>query len=397
MQNGLLTLPHGTTYRVLVLPELSTMRPEVLRKIRELVKAGATVVGPPPSRSPSLEDYPKCDEEVQELAREMWGDLGHLAAGERSYGKGRVIRGKNLDVVFSRLDVAADFLSSPKLRYTHRAAEDTDIYFVANPQPQAVTTKATFRVTGRAPELWWPDSGRIERPAVYEAVGDTVRMPLHLGPHGSVFVVFREKVGRGSSIVSVQRNETVLMDTKWALPASVEPGASTGNNNFTMAVWVKPGADTTLVRETNKGVHGMAEPRNDALFPPHGNTFGDGNHAGSGLAVGRNGVCVFEHGGNYFAPVLVHAAPITNWTHVAVVYRDGQPSVYLNGALARTGLKSDYIVHPGATSQSSGSPQFRGEMGMFEVASRALSDAEVAGLVKSMPQPSGRTLACRLS
>ena len=35
------------------------MRPEVLRKIRDLVKAGATVLGPPPSRSPSMENYPR--------------------------------------------------------------------------------------------------------------------------------------------------------------------------------------------------------------------------------------------------------------------------------------------------------------------------------------------------
>ena len=43
----------------LVLPELDTMRPEVLRKVRDLVKAGATVLGKPPSRSPSLQDYPR--------------------------------------------------------------------------------------------------------------------------------------------------------------------------------------------------------------------------------------------------------------------------------------------------------------------------------------------------
>jgi len=37
VSNGVLNLPHGTTYRVLVLPELDTMRPKVLRKIRRYV------------------------------------------------------------------------------------------------------------------------------------------------------------------------------------------------------------------------------------------------------------------------------------------------------------------------------------------------------------------------
>ena len=57
------------------------------------------------------------------------------------------------------------------LRYIHRATGDTDIYFVANPEPHDVAPTATFRVSGKQPELWWPDSGRIEPVAVFEAKG----------------------------------------------------------------------------------------------------------------------------------------------------------------------------------------------------------------------------------
>ena len=38
VRDGLLTLPHGTQYRLLVLPELETMRPELLTKIARLVR-----------------------------------------------------------------------------------------------------------------------------------------------------------------------------------------------------------------------------------------------------------------------------------------------------------------------------------------------------------------------
>jgi hypothetical protein len=75
VKNGWLTLPHGTRYRVLVLPEQETMRPELLRKIRDLVKAGATVLGPPPSRSPSLEDYPRCDDAGAQDSRLNYGAM----------------------------------------------------------------------------------------------------------------------------------------------------------------------------------------------------------------------------------------------------------------------------------------------------------------------------------
>jgi hypothetical protein len=75
VRNGRLVLPGGTSYAVLVLPEADAMTPQLLRKLQELIKAGLVVVGPKPNRSPSLQNYPQCDEEVQRLAKEIWGDL----------------------------------------------------------------------------------------------------------------------------------------------------------------------------------------------------------------------------------------------------------------------------------------------------------------------------------
>ena len=82
VKDGRIVLPDGMSYRVLVLPQVETMTPRLLRKIRELVEAGATVVGAPPKKSPSLQDYPECDEEVAALAAELWGD--GPASGEPS-------------------------------------------------------------------------------------------------------------------------------------------------------------------------------------------------------------------------------------------------------------------------------------------------------------------------
>ena len=382
---GRLVLPDGMSYRLLVLPESATMRPELLKKIRALVKAGATVVGAPPSRSPSLENFPKCDAEVQALARELWGRADPKQPGDHQFGKGRVFRGKGLDPIFAELGLKPDFENSAKLGFTHRHSSDADIYFVANPKAKSLVTTAAFRVGDKVPELWWPDSGRIERPAVYDAADGVVRLPLSFGPAGSVFVVFREKAApKSEHIVSVVCNGQEILGTRMK-PAASDDVVSDSANNFTFAVWVKPADDTTLVREANSGVVGMTEQRNDVFFPPHGNGFGGVAHAGGGLAVGRNGVCVFEHGGNYFAPTLVQAATLTNWAHVAVVYRDGQPNLYLNGVLARTGLKSTHIVHSGA---GQGDSKFRGKLGDIAQFSRSLSGDEIAQLATSMPQPS---------
>ena len=383
--NGLLALPHGATYRVLVLPEQPTMRPELLRKIRDLVVAGATVVGPPPSRSPSLENFPYGDEEVRRLAEELWGNADLTRPGERAVGEGRIIWGKTLDAVLADLGSTPDFQSSVPLRFTHRRDGNTDIYFVANPKPETLTATVAFRAGERAPEFWHPDTGTIALPAVYDMAAGVVRLPVTLGPHGSVFVVFREPAAAASRrIVSVWRDEKEVLGTE--VPPS--PILSLGGDmaeSFTVAAWIKPDAGTTLVKESNTGIVGLSEPRNDVLAAPHGENFGGAGHAGFGLAVGTNGVCVFEHGADYYAPTLVHAAPFTDWTHVAVVYRGGRPNLYLNGAQVRSGMLSRYTVH--ARSVSDSAAQFRGQAGAIAQVARALTDEEARELAKTMPRP----------
>jgi hypothetical protein len=214
VKRGLLTLPHGTSYRVLVLPELDTMRPEVLRKILGLVKSGATVLGPPPSRSPSMAHYPNCDVEVRKLAAELWRDARITQPGERQFGKGRIVWGKSLDDVLAAQNIGADFQSPAALRYTHRHCHDGEIYFLANPKAESLTTVVAFRAGDKAPELWWPDSGTIERPAVYDASAGVVRLPISFGPHGSVFVVFRDSAqGKSERVVSVARNGQEILST----------------------------------------------------------------------------------------------------------------------------------------------------------------------------------------
>ncbi len=88
---GRLVLPDGTSYRVLVLPDCDTMTPRLLAKVKELVAAGATAIGPPPLKSPSLSEYPQCDEEVRRLAAELWGDCDGVSIQEHGFGKGRVV------------------------------------------------------------------------------------------------------------------------------------------------------------------------------------------------------------------------------------------------------------------------------------------------------------------
>ncbi|MBM3861268.1 MAG: hypothetical protein FJ395_16700 [Verrucomicrobia bacterium] len=357
VKNGRIALPDGMSYRMLVLPHVETMTPRLLRKIRDLVKAGATVVGIPPTKSPSLQNFPRCDEEVRTLAGELWGQnpgkgrviwlremekkdaayesvsaftsakwiwfpegkpaqsappgtryfrrtvnvKGDVASARlvmtadntfecwingQSAGKGSHFKrgyvmsvanllkpgpnlitvtavntldtanpaglvgalsikyrdGRTQDVftdasweaaqtetgnwkaamelgllgmkpwgdieegpegvdeipdiaipsrLLAEMGVPPDFKASANIRYIHKRIGEDDVYFVANPEPREVEATCEFRVTGKQPELWWPDTGRIEAVACEQKDACT-RIALRFDPSGSVFVVFRK-------------------------------------------------------------------------------------------------------------------------------------------------------------------------------------------------------------
>jgi len=91
VRDGMLVLPDGMSYRLMVLPERETMTPALLGRIRDLVRDGAVVVGPRPTKSPSLTNHPQCDAEVRSIAGEVWGACDGIASKEHAYGKGKVV------------------------------------------------------------------------------------------------------------------------------------------------------------------------------------------------------------------------------------------------------------------------------------------------------------------
>lgn len=191
--DGRLTLPDGTSYAVLVLPDREDIHPPVLAKIEALVAAGATVVGRKPVRASGLEGFPAGDARVRELTARLWGDLDGRMRTSRAHGKGRVFTGVPERQVLATLGVAPDFTAEPALDFTHRRDLADEIYFVRNKTAAAFTGTATFRAGDRTPELWDPVSGKISPARDIRRVTGGVEVPLAFAPHGSMFVVFRAK------------------------------------------------------------------------------------------------------------------------------------------------------------------------------------------------------------
>jgi hypothetical protein len=217
VKDGRLVLPDGMSYGLLVLPaQYTLMTPALVQKIKELVKAGATVLGPRPTASPSLTDYPQCDKEVTRLAAEIWGDCDGRTVTEHSFGKGKVIWGEPLETVLGNIHAPADFASSAKLNWIHRQVSDQEVYFVANSSAVSVEVNCHFRVRGLHPELWNPETGEISPLAVFQETSSGISIPLRLEQSGSCFVVFRPQAQPIDPIVGFMRNGQPAIPLSWS-------------------------------------------------------------------------------------------------------------------------------------------------------------------------------------
>ncbi len=255
VKDGRIVFPDGTSYAILVLPRVTTMTPILLDKIAQLVRAGATVLGSPPTASPSLSGYPQCDERVRALASNLWGET---TLPIRQVGRGRIILdpvtssdnkktnqpAENADTLYpsysstskviDSMGIPEDFQSDGPVRFTHRTTREREIYFLANTSNSRVETQCTFRVQAGSPQLWDPVSTRIRALPQYTCKEKTTSIPMTFEPYQSFFVVFPK--GRETSPLPSAHNEnfprtvpvatldgpwTIAFDPNWGGPKRV--------------------------------------------------------------------------------------------------------------------------------------------------------------------------------
>ena len=173
VRNGRLITRSGGEYRLLTLFNTSWMTPKTLHILRRLALQGASIIGTRPTKSPSLEGYPACDNEVEQLAKELW-DQG-------------LIRDMTVPEALGKLQVKPDFrpgTTGLDLRFIHRSCPEGEIYFVANPEKQYRNETCEFRVQGMVPERWDAQTGQISAIPYRQGEYGT-RIDLHFEPEQS--------------------------------------------------------------------------------------------------------------------------------------------------------------------------------------------------------------------
>jgi hypothetical protein len=220
-----IVFPGGASYKLLVLPDIVTMTPELLSKLDFLLKGGAAIFGNPPLKSPSLSNYPLCDEIVKNLTESIWRTGAVVTSAElptRKHGNGySIIPAVNNELrvksniydiypsfeltekALKQLKVRKDFTSNGKFRYSHRVLTDKDIYFISNRTDQFAEDSCTFRDGSYRAELWDPLTGEIKQLKGLSMNPNGYKMKLKMEPWQSFFILFyhtRESQGRGREV-----------------------------------------------------------------------------------------------------------------------------------------------------------------------------------------------------
>jgi hypothetical protein len=221
VSGGNIVTKSGMSYHVLALDKYSKhMSLPVLRALNKLVEQGAIVAGEKPDGTPSLADDGAA---FQKLSDELFGS----GTGVRSVGKGKVYTGQNAEAVLKALNIAPDFdynkpSNGQQIAFVHRKLANADLYFLDNRGDGESIIDASFRVAGRAPELWYSETGKTA-PASFTIAAGRTTVPLHLEPWGTVFVVFRHPTKETSFATSkVNDTQIATLDGQWNL--AFQPG-----------------------------------------------------------------------------------------------------------------------------------------------------------------------------
>ncbi|GAA5481982.1 glycosyl hydrolase [Haloferula sargassicola] len=209
VKDGRIVLPDGMSYRLLVVPN-TPMTPALVGKIAELAEAGATIYGPRPVTSPSLQNYPACDTRVAGLAAKAWGDCDGGKVTEHRFGEGRIVLGRPFGELLEETTGGPDFNSETRLNWIHRHIGGRDAYFIANPTDGPVAATCDFRVGGKNVHLWHPETGEVSKPGLIRTNATGTRLELRMEQGESFFVVFSGDEPPAVFIAGIERGEKAV-------------------------------------------------------------------------------------------------------------------------------------------------------------------------------------------
>ncbi|HZJ20184.1 MAG TPA: glycosyl hydrolase [Pricia sp.] len=204
--DGKLKAQSGSTYEMLMLDEgTQKMTLSTLKKIAELADAGVKIKGAKPSTSPSLADN---HADFQTLADKTWANPN---VGE--------------DVTLEAPKDVEVTSTDHKILFRHRANGDSHIYWLNNRSEKPTTATIRFRISGKVPELWNPQTGKTEKVSYQIKDGRTI-VPLQFKSWDAYFIVFKDNTTENSFEKPVlTEQELATITTPWEVSFQKDRGA----------------------------------------------------------------------------------------------------------------------------------------------------------------------------
>ncbi len=206
-------------YQTLLLPEVSSLEPDVASAVARYAQQGGRVVfvGRVPDRAPGLRQSDEAVRKSMALARAI-----ALPSPERD-GLHRWIRAHAAQFGPATMEFSA---SSDRLVQFHHTRGGREIVFLANTdRGRELRFTATFHYAGKSPWRWDPDSGAR---APYPVAGAPNRLDIRLGPLDSLVLVFEPgPAGKASPEPSPDERRAVAVAGPWSLrlePVEGPPG-----------------------------------------------------------------------------------------------------------------------------------------------------------------------------
>ena len=190
VKDGYLVLPEGTRYRVLHLVRTDYMHLKTLKRIKELVAAGATVIGAKPKQVIGFSEWSQQDE-FNRISDQLWGAKSSKST-LRTYQRG-LVSSFGLMETLNRLDIEPSLKinQEPVMFFAKRRIGDNDLYYFYNDKPEFQQLEVDIRDGDGQPEIWNADDGSIERIKNFQRQDQRLTTTLALEPYASRFVVIR--------------------------------------------------------------------------------------------------------------------------------------------------------------------------------------------------------------
>lgn len=242
VRNGRLVTPEGIEYSVLWMPDNHAMLPATAAKVRELVEAGATVIGDAPlgigTLVTSADVKAACGASVssyKDNVKALWGG----GSGIRRLGKGRVISGMSLEAALAEAGLAPDVLENggkTGANWLHRRDAESDWYFITAPLDGSFRGTLDFGCEGSV-SIWDPVSGESGKAVSYRKDGDRTLVDLDLPYAGSCFVVFNHSKAPAASAPASVCVEEIPFGKDWTLSFPEGWGAPAKLSLESLAAW----------------------------------------------------------------------------------------------------------------------------------------------------------------